>query len=774
MRTTIKQTLFAPALLLLAAMLGVAGCAEDDTFGRLPEGSIPLEVGEVTVAGMKANTRAAISENAAGYTGIRKSRFVTGDKLELDLSNDGGITGLMVEATLSAEGAWVLNRKAYVIPGTTTIDAFYRAAQQGTDVWRTDNLRATTYTLTGNKVTLGMKHENAMIDITLPAGVTVTSISVAAHDGTADETLATAVEEETDGNHYRTIARPGTAATPCTVKSITAKIGGQSYVAILATPLTVEENKKYPIALTFKENKLTASVGTAALNWGDGGTTDIASAGYTRFIATPEDLAQFAKDVNDDAAGTGARSAIVLQTKDIDLSQLKPAAEAGANPLTGTAYTYTATADNWVTIGNSESLYFQGKYNGNGHTISNLKMTGEACSFFMYGFNVVLTGIHLRNFQGNVDKGGAALIYRLNDGVVSLCSATGTITSQNGASAGLIGQIRNSTVTRCSADVDISGNAISSGGVAGFAVQLYKNASSSNPAIIAGCSSTGNVAWSSYTNGWFPAGFVSEVTEDCSIIGCYNGGSMQDATELAFALTGTTTSIKSCYSAVTGQEFGNASGTRTDCAYAGTTSLTGVTGNVTPATAYAAVTASNASLADVKTLHWSPEEGYTLTEVTGTWYAGHLWKDNGTAAPTIDMAYEGTPLYNGQPANLLAIPGKTAYYIAPVNAKNTAGSETMLWTEAMVDGLCPDGWHVPTKDDFTAMTGHPADDKYYSDNNAAITAAFPPDGDYHYWSSDEKSSSSVSIWGLFSKSGMSGVGFLHKEYRHHLRCVRAK
>lgn len=60
------------------------------------------------------------------------------------------------------------------------------------------------------------------------------------------------------------------------------------------------------------------------------------------------------------------------------MSRLKPVAEAGINPLTGTAYTYTATADNWVSIG-KETRPFQGQYNGNGYTISNLKSGDCGC-----------------------------------------------------------------------------------------------------------------------------------------------------------------------------------------------------------------------------------------------------------------------------------------------------------------------------------------------------------------------------------------------------------
>ena len=299
MNRNIKQTLLAPVVLLLAAALGMAGCTADDDFNRLPQGSIPLRVGEVTVAGMKpgtraaggnASTRAVVSETpATGYIGIRKSRFVDADVLNLTLGNgsNGGGEGsgstTSVTATLTG-GVWVLSEKAYVISGATTI----RATHAGTTVTagiRPDALEADTYTLAGEKVTFSMKHAHAMIDITLPAGtlpagVTITSITLVAHNGTTDEALATVVEEEMDGNHYRTIALPGI------VKSLTAVINGQSYMATLATPLTVEANKRYPVSLTFKENKLTATVGAASTNWGAGATINVVPAGYTRVIRT--------------------------------------------------------------------------------------------------------------------------------------------------------------------------------------------------------------------------------------------------------------------------------------------------------------------------------------------------------------------------------------------------------------------------------------------------------------------------------------------------------
>ena len=133
----------------------------------------------------------------------------------------------------------------------------------------------------------------------------------------------------------------------------------------------------------------------------------------------------------------------------------------------------------------------------------------------------------------------------------------------------------------------------------------------------------------------------------------------------------------------------------------------------------------------------------------------------------------GEVFYEGQPANLLAIPGQTAYWVAPVDAKNVGGQDSMTWAEAMAVGVCPDGWKVPTKDDFVAMTGLPADGnhgntKYYD----AIKAAFS--STTFYWSSTEYDATYA--WGLYllSKDILSVDRSGVKRSYSRVRCVKAK
>lgn len=322
-------------LCAFALTAGLLPACQDDGDGmdRLPAGSVPLVLGDVSVAGVqKAHTRAAITENNAGYTGIRKSRLVENDALNLTLTYGGG-EQKQVTATLDATGQWVITPSGTFLQPGTTITATHTATVQTTDI-PADNLKAESVDCSvanDGKVTIAMKHAGAMIDITTGASANIiTSVKV---NGAPTET-----EEETDGNHYRTLVPAGMQVT-----SITAVISGTTYLATLV--ITLEANKRYPVALTFKNKTLTATVGAASLDWADGGEVPSTVPGYDRVISTPEDLAQFAKDVNDDAAGTGARKAVVLQTKDIDLSRLKPLADAQRdNPEKN--YSYTATADN--------------------------------------------------------------------------------------------------------------------------------------------------------------------------------------------------------------------------------------------------------------------------------------------------------------------------------------------------------------------------------------------------------------------------------------------
>ena len=126
---------------------------------------------------------------------------------------------------------------------------------------------------------------------------------------------------------------------------------------------------------------------------------------------------------------------------------------------------------------------------------------------------------------------------------------------------------------------------------------------------------------------------------------------------------------------------------------------------------------------------------------------------------------EPVQLYNDQPAHLLAIAGQPAYWVAPVDA-----NPNVEWGNINLATICPTGWHVPTKDEFVAMTGIPADNTSHGDNNDAIKAVFP--AGFLYWSSTESSSYA---WYLgVNPDGTSLITTYNKLGPNRVRCVRAK
>lgn len=216
------------------------------------------------------------------------------------------------------------------------------------------------------------------------------------------------------------------------------------------------------------------------LSWNDGDIRPgLPPTGYDLTVSTAQELKDFADAVNNRSTiGTPpveARSARVLQTADIDLTGI----------------------DDWTPIGNTTSSsnnYFKGSYNGNGYTISNLKIKSGEWFRGLFGLvngessstPAVLTGIHLRNVDINVSHNSTiscgAIAGRVSDAVITFCSAQGEIkTDMNqqrpayNNSGGIIGDNNGGTISYCRADVKVTASSdandtrleCNAGGIAG-------------------------------------------------------------------------------------------------------------------------------------------------------------------------------------------------------------------------------------------------------------------------------------------------------------------
>lgn len=232
--------------------------------------------------------------------------------------------------------------------------------------------------------------------------------------------------------------------------------------------------------ITLGNDRVSITPTDEGLSWNDGDIRPgLPPTGYDLTVSTAKELKDFADAVNNRSTiGTPpveARSARVLQTADIDLTGI----------------------DDWTPIGNTTSSsnnYFKGSYNGNGYTISNLKIKSGEWFRGLFGLvngessstPAVLTGIHLRNVDINVSHNSTiscgAIAGRVSNAVITFCSAQGEIKTdmnQQGPaynnSGGIIGDNNGGTISYCRADVKVTASSdandtrleCNAGGIAG-------------------------------------------------------------------------------------------------------------------------------------------------------------------------------------------------------------------------------------------------------------------------------------------------------------------
>lgn len=286
---------------------------------------------------------------------------------------------------------------------------------------------------------------------------------------------------------------------------------------------------EYVYNATVEEDRVTVTISDSDVPWQDGILTTEIGGKEFRLIRTAEDLARFADDVN-----SGQQNLNALQTADIDLGGI----------------------DNWKPIGMQKygDLWpFTGIYNGNGYTISNLKISdmqnGSAAGLFgITDGGALLTGIHLRKVEIISDKAinvGTLVGWNGGASTVSLCSAQGIInTSEFDSNVGGLAGANDGTITRCRTDVEIIVDRIillgqhsaSAGGITGIngggllfachaigSVTMKVNTSEGNPIYAGGIAGYNSSSSGSTIYCCIAEGDVS-VTSETEDIYIYAGG----------------------------------------------------------------------------------------------------------------------------------------------------------------------------------------------------------------------------------------------------------
>ena len=246
-------------------------------------------------------------------------------------------------------------------------------------------------------------------------------------------------------------------------------------------------------------------------------------------ISNAEDLKVFRNIVNGTDGQTKKTDAWGELTNDIDLS-----------------------GEDWTPIGKmpesaeNQDLPYKGNFNGNGHTISGLTITGNIKYAGLFGYingatiaDVTLTGGSIRTEGKNTYAGG--IVAFAQGGTITGCGNENPVTGGSFTCVGgIVGAIYDSI------KIDRSYN---TGTIAGTSDNNLKSrvggligsSFSNNPEVI-DCYNTGAVRTGEYVGG------LSGYTEgsDCRFFSCYNIGSVTDGTHVG-DITGDKAHCYSCY-----------------------------------------------------------------------------------------------------------------------------------------------------------------------------------------------------------------------------------
>ena len=508
-RHSIRILLAAAALLLATAACTKDELADGD---RLPEGQYPLEIARITlgVEGGEAQPWGApatrVSEDGDG----KSSTFDADDKFAVQIDGEGEVGTYTVQDDGSAEAEiplyWSDRDEDH------TVTAWYPATDGTLDLG--DQSQSLAYLLgatgTGDyqtPVTLSFTHALAKVRVTPTDDALgeVQSLQLYAYTQCTYE-KGTVVQGSQEGwIEMKKCEYNGVTCWEANVVpgyTITKLMANGTEERTLSSAITPVAGKFYNITL----NK-------------DKGYTDDGQGNYT--VTTAEGLKAVA-----DIANNGNLDINITLTGDIT--------------LTG----------EWTPIG-TESRPYTGTFDGGGHTITGLKITGNDQYAGLFGhigsggkvMNVKLEGVQIESDNGMSDVGGVAGYSR---GTLENCSVSGSVSGsgENGFAGGVVGYQDGGFLTGCSSSATVNAGCIA-GGVAG----------STYSATLTACYATGDVTLESSSTGtYYAGGVVGDNSNRSTVIACYAWGSVSGSgsgTIYVGGVTGNNTegTLTACYHA---------------------------------------------------------------------------------------------------------------------------------------------------------------------------------------------------------------------------------
>ena len=506
-------------LLLAAAalLLATTACTKDELAdgNRLPEGQYPLEIARITlgVEGGEAQPWGAPATRVSETVDGTGSVFDTGDPFAVQI-DDGTETATY---TVQDDGTATSDAPLYWTNTTPnrTVSAWYPATDGTLDLG--DQSQSLAYLLGGSgtgdyqtPVTLTFTHQLAKVRVT-PIG--------------------DALGEVTSLQLY--------TYTQCTYEKGKAGQGSQEgwiemkkceYTENGATITCWEANVVPGYTITklrangTEERELSSSITPVAGKFynitldKDKGYTDDGQGNYT--VTSAEGLKAVA-----DIANNGNLGINITLTENINLTDM-----------------------DWAPIGIDYNHQYTGTFNGGGHTITGLTVTGSNEYAGLFGrigsggkvMNVKLEGVQIESDNGMSAVGG---VVGYSYGNIENCSVSGSVSS-NSTAGGVVGAQLGGSITGCNTSATVKGVTYA-GGIAG-----YTNGGGS----LTGCYATGSISVENNTTNAAWAGGVVGSNGSSTLTACYATGSVTSSgsgTIYAGGVTGTNDcgTLTACYHA---------------------------------------------------------------------------------------------------------------------------------------------------------------------------------------------------------------------------------
>ena len=481
-------------LLLAAAalLLATAACTKDELADgdRLPEGQYPLEIARITlsVEGGEAQPwgtpATRVSENGDG-TG---SKFDAGDPFAVQIDGEGEVGTYTVQDDGSAEAEiplyWSDRDEDH------TVTAWYPATDGTLDLG--DQSQSLAYLLgatgTGDYQT----------DVTLSFTHQLAKVRVTPSDNALGEVQSLQLYTYTQCTYEKGTVVQGSQEGWIEMKKCEYTENGNAITCWEANVVPGYTITKLMANNDNKERDLSAAITPEAGKFynitldKDKGYTDDGQGNYT--VTSAEGLKNIAKLVNEQW-NLGIN---ITLTANINLSGI-----------------------DWTPIGIDYKHRYTGTFDGGGHTITGLKITGNDQYAGLFGYlsgtvkDVTLKDVKIESNNEISDVGGVA---GRSYGTLENCSVSGSVIGRgkNSIVGGVVGYQTGGSITGCSSSATVNAGNIA-GGVAGL---------TDSGATLTACYATGDVTLESINSGGNFVGGVVGNNTSCTLKACYAWGSV--------------------------------------------------------------------------------------------------------------------------------------------------------------------------------------------------------------------------------------------------------